>query len=282
MVKEDPMIDSGFYPGKVMYYTNRPNVPVVILCGGSGTRLREETEFKPKPMISIGGKPMLWHIMKLYSFYGFRRFILALGYKQEIIKEYFLHYDQINADLVVRTGTTKGEPYSNSAGDNWEITLVDTGEDTLKGARLKRIEKYILGDTFMCTYGDGIANVDLLALVDFHMKNKKIATVTGVHPIPRFGEIHCENDLCTAFTEKQVDGSCWVNGGFFVFDRKIFEYLSAEPWCDLEIGPLELLANKGELAVFKHHGFWGCMDTVRDMAYLDQLWRENKAEWRVW
>ena len=254
---------------------------VVILCGGSGTRLREETEFKPKPMIHVGGKPLLWHIMKLYSYWGHNEFVLALGYKQEMIKEYFYNFDLINHDYRTKTG----EPRiikSYKMTDQWDVILADTGETTLKGSRLKRVEKYITGDTFMMTYGDGVANVNIQALIDFHYSHGKIATVTGVHPAPRFGEILHKDGEVISFSEKPYNGENLVSGGFFVFNRKIFDYLHVEEWCDLEVGPLELLAQQKELMVYHHKGYFGCMDTVSDMYLLNELWNKGEAKWKVW
>jgi glucose-1-phosphate cytidylyltransferase len=229
---------------------------------------------------------MLYHIMKIYAHYGFNDFVLALGYKQEIIKDYFEHFNQINSDLLVHTGRFRGEPYmshySESISDSWDIWLADTGEETMKGARLKRVEKYVGGETFMVTYGDGVGDIDIPRLLTFHKSHGKIATVTGVHPAPRFGELHCRENACLSFNEKPQDSHCWINGGFFVFNREIFDYLTTDEWCDLEIGPLEILAAKGELMVYKHEGFWACMDTLREMGYLNQLWKEGKAPWKVW
>ena len=254
---------------------------VVILCGGSGTRLREETEFRPKPMIHIGGKPMLWHIMKIYSHYGFHDFILALGYKQEIIREYFIHYPELNCDLTVNTGPYRGDPSYRTRSENWNVTLVDTGEQTFKGGRLKRIEKYIQGDTFCCTYGDGVADIRLDSLLEFHLRHGKIATVTGIHPHPKFGEIAHRNGCVLSYSEKAPDADCLVNGGFMVFNRGIFDYLSEDDWCDLERGPFELLVNKGELMMYQHKGWWGCMDTIRETDELRNLWDSGKAPWKI-
>ena len=251
---------------------------VVILCGGSGTRLREQTEFVPKPMVQVGGKPMLWHIMSRYSHYGFNEFILALGYKQEMIKTYFYNFDIINNDIrVSRDGVQVAGALSK-----WDVILCDTGPLTMKGGRLKKVEGYISGDNFMMTYGDGIADIDIGALVQFHLSHGRIATVAGVHPTPRFGEMHyAEDGRVTSFTEKPEDDNCLINGGFFVFRREIFEYLTDAPWCDLECGPLELLAAKEQMMVYAHHGYWGCMDTMRDMEELNQLWNNGEAKWKV-
>jgi len=250
-------------------------IPVVILCGGTGTRLKEMTEFIPKPLVPVGPYPMVVHIMKLYSFYGYKNFILALGHKQESFKEYFWNYNLINNDIVL-----DGTPVRFKAVEDWNIVLSDTGEATMKGGRLKRIEKYIEGDTFMCTYGDGIADIDLRDLLEFHRSHGNLATVTGVHPIPRFGEILYDGNKVISFSEKPHNGNCLVNAGFFVFNREIFKYLTEDEWCDLEIGPLELIAAKGEMMVYHHKGFWKSMDTLKDMGELQQLWDSGNVPWR--
>jgi glucose-1-phosphate cytidylyltransferase len=256
-------------------------IPVVILCGGSGTRLREQTEFIPKSMIPIGGKPMIWHIMKIYDHYGFKDFILALGYKQEAFKQYFSHFYQINNDIVVKTGLYEGMTFGEDPSDNWTVRLVDTGENTLKGARLKRVEKYITEDAFMCTYGDGVGNIDIPTLLAFHRSHGKLVTITGVHPVPRFGELCHEEGKVLSYREKPDDG-CLINGGFMVMNRGIFDYLTTGEWCDLEIGPLELIAAKGELMVYHHKGYWSCMDSLSDLGKLQQAWTMGKAPWRIW
>ena len=256
---------------------------VVILCGGFGTRLREETEFRPKPMVEIGGKPILWHVMKIYAHYGYMDFILALGYKGEMVKEYFYNYDVLNNDFTIELGNEKKvEIHRNNAEKDWRVTLADTGDKALKGARLKRGEQYIDDDQFMLTYGDGIANVDIEDLLGFHQSHGKLATVIGINPASRFGELKMKGDQVESFSEKPKNGKGLINGGFFVFNRGIFDYLSADDDCDLEIGALEEIAKDGELMVYKHAGFWACMDTLRDMEYLNKLWSESHAEWKVW
>lgn len=256
----------------------------VILCGGLGTRLREETEFRPKPMVNIGTRPILWHVMKIYAYYGFSDFILALGYKGEMIRNYFCHYELMNNDVTIELGKYNNIfIHQGHEEGGWKITLANTGEHSLKGSRLKKIEKYIDGNTFMVTYGDGITNVDLNDLLKFHKSHGKIATLTGVNPATRFGELKVEGNLVEAFFEKPKDqNNRLINGGFFIFERELFKYLSIDEDCDLEYGPLERIANDGQLMVYKHGGFWACMDTLRDMEYLNQLWREGKAEWKVW
>lgn len=256
---------------------------VVILCGGLGTRLREETEFRPKPMVEIGGRPILWHIMKIYSQYGFKDFVLCLGYKGEMIKEYFYNYEVLNNDFTVELGKRKSvDIHSSHCEDGWRITLADTGDKALKGARLKQIEKYIDGDCFLMTYGDGVANVNIKALLDFHKSHGKMATVTGVSPVSLFGDLKIKDNKVKTFREKTKDECSLVSGGFFVFDKKFLDRLSIDDDCDLEIGAMEKLANEGELMVYKHTGFWAYMDTYRDVELLNRLWKENKAEWKIW
>ncbi len=256
---------------------------VVILCGGQGTRLREETEFRPKPMVKIGTRPVLWHIMKLYSHYGFNDFVLCLGYKGEVIKEYFYNYDLYNCDLTVRLGHGRSvEVHEEPDEKDWCVSLVDTGEAALKGARVKKIEHLIDGDHFLLTYGDGVSNVDVRRLLDFHIAHGKIGTVTGVRPPSLFGELQIEGRQVTLFTEKPQTSSGLISGGFMVFSRRIFDYLSRDDACDLERGPMERLANEGELMVYQHPGDWACVDTFRDLQHLNALWSAQRAFWKVW
>mgnify|MGYP000929713431 FL=1 len=259
------------------------NMKVVILCGGAGTRLREETEFRPKPMVNIGPYPILWHIMKYYSQFGCKEFVLALGYKGDMIKNYFCHYELMNNDVTIELGQPE-KTCIHYAHDEagWKITLADTGEKSLKGARLKKVEKYIVGDTFMMTYGDGIADVDIGKLLAFHEAHGKLATVTGINIASRFGELKVDGDSVETFSEKPQDGKGFINGGFFVFSRKILDYLTTDDLCDLEVGPLERIAGEGQLMVYKHRGFWACMDTLRDMEYLNRLWDNGMARWKIW
>ena len=260
------------------------DIPVVILCGGLGTRLREETEFKPKPMVMIGSKPMLWHIMKIYAHYGFKKFILCLGYKGDTIKEYFNHYELMNNDITIELGSSNCCHIHNSHDENdWEITLANTGETSQKGARLKRIEKYVDSDTFMVTYGDGVADIDIDRLLEFHKSHGKVATVTGVRPhFLRFGELDVRNNQVINFAEKPKYKGNYINGGFFVFNRKIFDYLEDKEDSDLEVGPLGELSDQGELMVYTHDQFWTCMDTIRDVEFLNDLWNSNNADWKIW
>ena len=256
----------------------------VILCGGLGTRLREETEFRPKPMITIGERPILWHIMKIYAHYGFTDFILCLGYKGEQIKDYFYHYEIMNNDLTVELGHPGRTTIHQSHDEKgWRVTLVDTGDKALKGARLKRVEKYIGDDAFMMTYGDGVADINLDKLVAFHQNHGKIATVTGTHAPSRFGELKIEGDLAFSFSEKpQTSGTDLISGGFFVLNNDVFDYLRDDDACDFEYGSLEQIAREGQLKVYKHEGIWACLDNMRDMDYLNTLWSENRAFWKVW
>ena len=258
------------------------NIKVVILCGGLGTRIKEETEYRPKPMVEIGGKPILWHVMKIYSYYGFKDFILCLGYKGEMIKNYFCNYEILNNDFTVELGNHNNiEIYNNHKEKGWRVTLADTGEMALKGSRIKKIEKYIKDDLFMLTYGDGVADINLQEILSFHKSHGRIGTVTGVRPPSRFGEMIIKKDRVVSFTEKPQVSKGLINGGFFVLNRKIFNYLSEDDNCDFEIGSLEQLAKKGELMVYQHKGEWACMDTYRDMNYLNKLWQTGRAFWKI-
>ncbi len=253
---------------------------VVILCGGKGTRLSEETVTRPKPMVEIGGKPILWHIMKHYSNYGYKKFVLALGYKANYIKEYFYNLRISGSDFTIKMDPDASPVFYNLLPESdWEITFVDTGEDTLKGARVKKIEKHIQSDNFLLTYGDGISDVDISKLVDFHLKNKKIATVTAVHPPSRFGEMELDGEVVVNFQEKPQMASGYINGGFFVFNKQIMNYLSVDEDCDLEFGALQQISEEKQLQAFIHNDFWQCMDNVRERDYLDNLVKKNKAPW---
>ncbi|MCS7184622.1 MAG: glucose-1-phosphate cytidylyltransferase [bacterium] len=256
-------------------------MPVVILAGGLGMRLREETEFKPKPMVLIGNKPILWHIMKIYSYYGFNDFIICLGYKGEVIKEYFLFYKALNSDINIDLKTGSHYFY-NSDTEAWNVTLVDTGLESMTGARVKKVEKYINTPYFMLTYGDGVADIDIRKLLKFHISNGKIATVTGVKPPSRFGELRVKKNLVTEFNEKPQASEGLINGGFFVFNRAFFKYLDNSESCTLEREPLQRLAADKQLACYIHTGFWYCMDTIRDVKALNQLWESGKAPWKIW
>ena len=257
---------------------------VVILCGGKGTRIREETEFRPKPMVEIGHKPLLWHIMKIYASYGFNDFVLCLGYKGEMIKEYFLNYEIMNSDFTVELGR-KGQHiqiHDSHFKDKWKVTLADTGNSSMTGARLKKIEPYVETDNFLMTYGDGVANIDLKKLLEFHASHKKIATITGVRPPSRFGELVTQGFAVTEFSEKPQIREGYINGGFFVLKREVFDYISDDENCSFERDPLERLAEDGELRVFFHNDYWHCMDTLRDLDILEKEWHTQNPSWKVW
>lgn len=251
---------------------------VVILCGGLGTRLREETEFRPKPMVEIGGRPILWHIMKSYAAFGFKDFVLCLGYKGDVIRDYFLNYEIRNRDITVTLGSRDMVVHKSHSEAGWRVTLAETGDKTLTGGRIKRISDYITEDQFMVTYGDGVANIDIGALLDFHNKNGRLGTVTAVRPSSRFGELSIENGLVKVFQEKPQVHSGWINGGFFVFQKQVLDLISNEGE-SLEQGLVGRLASKGQLAVYQHDGFWQCMDTFREMELLNELWRAGTAPW---
>jgi glucose-1-phosphate cytidylyltransferase len=254
---------------------------VVILAGGLGTRLSEETVVKPKPMIEIGSRPILWHIMKLYSWYGFHDFIICLGYKGYMIKEYFLNYCYHMSDITVDLTENNVEIHQNSS-DPCRVTLVDTGELTMTGGRIKRVMPYIKDHSFMVTYGDGVADINISQLVEFHNTHKKIATVTAVQPPGRFGSLVLgEHQNVKEFVEKPLGDNAWINGGFFVLTRDIFPYLKNNSTV-LEKTPLETLAVEGNLMAFTHKGFWHPMDTLRDKNSLENLWNSGNAPWKVW
>lgn len=255
---------------------------VAILCGGLGTRLREETEFRPKPLVEVGGRPVLWHIMKTYAHYGFREFVLCLGYRGNMIKEYFLNYEAMNNDFTICLGQKSQILYDGSHQEQgFLVTLADTGLATMTGGRVKRISKYMGDDTFMVTYGDGVSDVDIDQLVKFHHENGRLATVTTVRPVSRFGVVGIgEENRVLEFNEKPV-AEGWISAGFFVFNKGIFDYLSGDD-CILERDPLEQLAREGQLAAYRHEGFFFPMDTYRDHQHLNQLWASGKAPWKVW
>ncbi|MDD3296610.1 MAG: glucose-1-phosphate cytidylyltransferase [Candidatus Omnitrophica bacterium] len=256
---------------------------VVILCGGRGTRLKEETEFKPKPLVEIGSKPILWHIMKIYAHYGFNDFVLCLGYKGNMIKEYFLNYEAMNNDFTIQLGNHNNIKFhSNHTEKDWKVTLVDTGEEALTGSRLRKAARYIDSDLFMLTYGDGVANIDIGKLVSFHKAHKKAGTITGVHPSSRFGEIAAKDGLVVKFNEKPQVRDGMINGGFFIFKKNFLDYLEDGEDCWLEHEPMEKLASCGELMVYPHEGFWQCVDTYRELELLTKLWNSSNPPWKVW
>jgi glucose-1-phosphate cytidylyltransferase len=243
------------------------NTEVVILCGGKGTRMGGETQMRPKPMVEIGGRPILWHIMNYYSHFGYYKFIIALGYKGGHIRKYF--------DLARKTCKLSG-------GAPWEITCVDTGLETLKGGRIKRLEPYIKGEVFHLTYGDGLSDIDINKLEAFHKRHGKAATVTAVRPPSRFGEMVLSGNKVREFEEKPQLATGHINGGFFVFNTAFLKYLTTGRDCDFEFGPLQILAKRGDLMAYRHEGYWQCMDTIRDAEYLNRLWISGSAPWKIW
>jgi glucose-1-phosphate cytidylyltransferase len=258
-------------------------VPVFILCGGLGTRLREETELRPKPMVPIGNHPILWHIMRTYSHYGFKTFILCLGYKAEVIKSYFLNYPTMNSDFTIDLNTNNVRVHKIDHAQDWSVTLADTGALTMTGARLAKAAATYLGDAkhLAVTYGDGVTDANLLEEFHVHVKVGKIATVLGVNPPSRFGELRLENGEVVEFAEKPDLTNNWINGGYFFFKRDVVKYLSKDEGCVLERDPLMNLARDRELNICKHRGFWYAMDTQRDREHLDELWKSGRAPWSV-
>ncbi|MGH7724072.1 MAG: glucose-1-phosphate cytidylyltransferase [Candidatus Eiseniibacteriota bacterium] len=252
----------------------------VILAGGLGTRLAEETSLRPKPMVEIGGMPILWHIMKIYAHHGFDEFLVALGYRGDIIKQYFLHFYERTNDLTVDLGRGDTKVHSGR-GPSWRVHLVDTGADTMTGGRIKRLSSWIGKETFMATYGDGLGDVPIRDLLAFHKSHGKAATVTGVHPPTRFGLLGLTGQQVTHFEEKPAGAEGWVNGGFFVFESKVFDYIEGDGEA-LERAPLERLSRDGELMAYTHRGFWQPMDTLRDKQELEALWASGRAPWKVW
>ncbi len=253
---------------------------VVIFCGGRGTRFREETEYRPKPMIEIGGRPILWHIMKMYASYGFNDFVLCLGYKQEYIRQYFLNYEYMNNDFTIHLNSKEKTLHHNTHAEDWKVTLVDTGPETPKGRRLKLVEPYVHGEEFMLTYGDGVANVNVDKLLAYHRAQKKTATFTGVHPISRFATVQVDKKGKVAAWKEKRQIEEYVNAGFFVFKREIFAHLKKNE--ELEEAPMEKLTAQGKVAMYKHEEFWQCMDTYRDYLLLEGMWESGKAPWKIW
>ncbi len=254
---------------------------VAILAGGLGTRIREETEYRPKPMVEIGGRPILWHIMKTYASFGFTDFVICLGYKGDAIRDFFLNYETRNRDFAVTLGTRELEIHGSHDEHGWRVTLAETGSATLTGGRVKRVAKYLAGETFMLTYGDGVADVDIRRLLEFHRSSRKLATVTAVRPSSRYGELAIADGLVKMFREKPQVHEGWINGGFFVMEPAVLEMIESDN-ASLEDGLLAQLVDQRELAVYEHRGFWQCMDTHREMELLNEIWRTGKAPWKVW
>lgn len=258
---------------------------VVILCGGRGTRLREETEYRPKPMVPIGNRPILWHIMKTYAFYGHKEFILCLGYKGEMIKDYFRNYLWMANDVTLKLGRKPGiQFHTHSDEEDWSVTLADTGEETMTAERIKQIRKYIGDDEqFFLTYGDGVGNVDINAALDAHCKHQPTLTLTAVHPPGRFGELGLDSEnRVLEFNEKPQTEAGWINGGYFVASRSVFDHLDQFGNVMLEQEPMRTLAQKKQVRAYQHHGFWQPMDTYQEYLFLNRLWADNKAPWKVW
>ncbi len=253
---------------------------VAILAGGVGSRLAEETEVKPKPMVEIGGRPILWHIMMHYSYYGFKDFVIALGYKGEVIKKYMVDYCSLNSNLKVnlRSGVVE---MNGGYRPDWNVELIDTGIPTNTGGRIKRLAPYLGNETFMLTWGDGVSDVNLHALLEFHRSHGKLATLTAVRPPARFGHLELDGDRITEFNEKPQTGEGWINGAFFVLEPAVFDYIDGDDtaW---EREPLQRLAREGQLMAYKHTSFWQCMDTLRDKKLLESLWQTGKAPWKIW
>lgn len=254
---------------------------VVLLAGGLGTRLREETEFRPKPMVEVGGKPILWHIMKSFAHFDLTEFVVCVGYRGEVIKDYFLNYEARTNDFTVHLGSEHRVEYHDRHGESdWRVTVADTGAETMTGGRVKRVQRFVEGERLIVTYGDGLADVDIHALVRFHESHGRLATVTTIRPLSRFGVMDLEPDgTVLQFREKPLTDE-YVNAGFFVFEPQIFDYLDEE--CILEQAPLEALAREGQLVAYRHEGFWQPMDTYREYTMLNELWSSGQAPWKVW
>jgi glucose-1-phosphate cytidylyltransferase len=262
--------------------TNLSDVPVFILCGGMGTRLREQTEIRPKPMVLVGDRPILWHIMRSYSYYGFRRFVLCTGYRSEVIKSYFLNYSSMNSDFTVNLKSNDVQIHSVDHDDDWQVTVAYTGEETMTGARIARAAARYLGEGehFAVTYGDGLTDVDLAAEFNFHLGHDEIGTVLGINPPSRFGEFKLDGSKVVEFNEKPEFKQNWINGGYFFFRREFLKYLQDDSTCVLEREPLMRLATDQQLRIYRYQGFWQSMDTQRDCDYLNELWKSGKPRWK--
>lgn len=253
----------------------------VILAGGLGTRISEESHLRPKPMIEIGSHPIIWHIMKIYYFYGIRDFIVCAGYKQQVIKEYFKNYYLYNSDITFDFSKEDLMVVHNSSSEDWRVTVVDTGLGTMTGGRIKRIAKYLDNEPFLLTYGDGVSDVNIKELIEFHKSHGKIATLTAVHPAGRFGILDLNGNEVKSFGEKIESNTDWINGGFMVLNPDVLEYIDGDDTV-FEKGPLEKLSSEGQLMAYKHSGFWQCMDTLRDKNKLEELWDSSNAPWKLW
>jgi glucose-1-phosphate cytidylyltransferase len=254
---------------------------VVILAGGLGTRISEESGIKPKPMIEIGNKPILWHIMKIYSHYGFNDFVILAGYKGHLIKEYFASYFFNNCDVTFNINTNQTTIHKNNA-EPWNVTVVDTGLETLTGGRIKKAEGYLKNAPFLLTYGDGVSDVNINDLISFHKRNKKIMTMTAIQPEGRFGRLNLDGHNVSSFEEKPIGDGAWINGGFFICEPTIFNYIDNSDQVIFEKGPINKLANDSQICAFKHTGFWKSMDTLKDKHDLEQLWKSQQIPWKVW
>ena len=254
---------------------------LVILAGGLGTRLSEMTDIVPKPMVEVGGHPMLWHIMKLYAHHGITEFVIALGYKGEVVKDYFINYHLRKSDCTVDLNTGVTDLHGGRHSENWRITLVDTGSDVMTGGRILRLREHLEGKPFMLTYGDGIADIDVRSLFEFHCKSKTKATLTAVHPKTHYGELEIEDEVVVNFVEKPEFRQSWINGGFMVLENSVIDLIEGDKTV-FEREPLEQLTATQELSAYRHDGFWQCMDTLRDVNYLNALWNEGQPPWRVW
>jgi len=274
-----------FSASNFMLQDDYAKIPVAILCGGKGTRLREETEFKPKPIINVGDRPIIWHIMKSYAHYGFNNFMLCLGYKGEVIRDYFINYDWNHTDIKIELGNKTITKLGNShAEEDWQIWMINTGPESMTGGRLKRLAPHIEktgSDIFLATYGDGVSDINIKEVVDFHLAHGKLATVSAVRPASRFGELVIENNLVTNFKEKPQTAEGWINGGYFVLNRKVLDLIEDDNTV-FEDQPLRALSQMGELGVYQHEGFWQCMDTYRELELLNSLYNSGKAKWKVW
>jgi glucose-1-phosphate cytidylyltransferase len=257
-------------------------VKTLILAGGYGSRLGNIAENTPKPMVTVGGRPIIWHIMKIYSHFGFNDFVILLGYQGVKIKEYFFNYHMMSNDFTIDLADNRISFADENNVEKWKVTLVDTGIDTLKGGRIKRAELYLEDDVNMLTYGDGVADISIDKLLEFHRWHRKMLTITGVRPPSRFGELVIKDQKVLSFEEKPQISSGMINGGFMVFNKELLSYLTPDKDCDFEFGVLEDLAKQGEIMVYEHHGFWECIDTERDLNHLNKLWQENKAAWKLW